>query len=605
MIVPMKKVHLVTLDYVKEKTLIKLRKAGVVHLEKSFGTSENLEKLEAEKNELQHVLNFLDIDKTIEQIELKDYELNSLKAKILELGKEKITLEDQRETLTKEMARISMWGEFDPADVEILNSRGIEIKLYSLSKDELSRIPRGFEIFSIVKSKTVNLVAIVSHDGSFPEGLDEFQLPEYGLVELRYNLEKCDVDYENVKDELKKLSVYRAVIENSLDKWSHDIEFEQYKTGMGADESLVYLTGYIPVDKQESLKKLASVEQWALSMSDPDESDHVPTEVKNNKLVSIIQPVFDMLGTIPGYHEYDISGWFLLFFSIFYAMIIGDGGYGLIFLSLAFLINFISKKVTPIVGLLYLISTTTIIWGAVTGTWFGSVTIASLPFFKGLIIPQIASYPEILGMSHITAASSQEIIKTMCFILGTIHLSVAHIKNFIKGLPRLSALTQLGWLSMVLGLYFLVMQLVLGIGPVPQFAMYMIYGGIIAVFLFGQQEPGVNFFKGILKGLGGFITTFLDAIGAFSDIISYIRLFAVGLASVAIASSFNAMAEPLMHGPAMIGAVLILLLGHGLNLAMGLLSVVVHGVRLNMLEFSGHLGMEWVGIKYEPFKARD
>jgi len=222
-----------------------------------------------------------------------------------------------------------------------------------------------------------------------------------------------------------------------------------------------------------------------------------------------------------------------------------------------------------------------------------------------MIIPQIASYPEILGRSDITVASTQEMIKIMCFIMGTIHLSVAHIKNFIKGLPRISAVTQLGWLSMVLGLYFLVMQLVLGIGPVPQFAMYMIYGGLVSVFLFGQQEPGVNFFKGILKGLGGFITTFLDAIGAFSDIISYIRLFAVGLASVAIASSFNAMAEPLMQGPAIIGAILILLLGHTLNLAMGLLSVVVHGVRLNMLEFSGHLGMEWVGIKYEPFKARD
>ena len=605
MIVPMKKVHLVTLDYVKEKTLIKLRKAGVVHLEKSFGTSENLEKLEVEKNELQNAINFLDIDKTIEQSELKDYELHSLKTNILELGKNKTDLEDQRETLTKEIARISMWGEFDPADIEILKSRGIAIKLYSLSKDELLKVPAEFEKFSIVKSKTVNLIAIVSRDGSFPEGLDEFQLPEFGLIELRDNLKTCGEKYDAVKAELKNLSVYRTVMEDSYDKLAHDIEFEQYKSGMGVDESLVYLTGYIPVDKQESLKEVASVEQWALSLSDPEENDPVPTEVKNNKLVSIIQPVFDMLGTIPGYHEYDISGWFLLFFSVFYAMIIGDGGYGLIFLFLAFIIHGKSKKVSPIVGLLYLISSTTILWGAVTGTWFGSVTIASIPLLKGLIIPQIASYPEILGMSDITAASTQEIIKTMCFIMGTIHLSVAHIKNFIKDLPRISSITQLGWLSMVLGLYFLVMQLVLGIGPIPQFAMYMIYGGLLSVFLFGQQEPGVNFFKGIIKGLGGFITTFLDAIGAFSDIISYIRLFAVGLASVAIAGSFNAMAEPLMHGPAMIGAVLILLLGHGLNLAMGLLSVVVHGVRLNMLEFSGHLGMEWVGIKYEPFKARD
>jgi len=605
MIVPMKKVHLVTLDYEKEKSLVKLRKAGVVHLEKSFGTSEDLEKLESQKKEFEHTLNLLDVDKKIEQKELKDYELHSLKTKILELGKKKTELEDEKETLTKEIARISMWGEFDPADIEILSSKGIEIKLYSLSKDELKKFPTDFETFSVVQSKAVNLIAVICRDGIYPKEFEEFQLPDFGLVELQSNLKENGEKYSEVKAELKDLSVYRDILNEAFDKLSHDIEFELYKTGMGIDESLVYLTGYIPAGKQDGLKELAATEQWALSLNDPEEDDPVPTEVKNNKFVSIIQPVFDMLGTIPGYHEYDISGWFLLFFSVFYAMIIGDGGYGVIFLSLAVLINLKSKRITPIVGLLYLISTTTIIWGALTGTWFGSVTIASIPFLKGMIIPQIASYPEILGRSDITVASTQEMIKIMCFIMGTIHLSVAHIKNFIKELPRISAVTQLGWLSMVLGLYFLVMQLVLGIGPVPQFAMYMIYGGLVSVFLFGQQEPGVNFFKGILKGLGGFITTFLDAIGAFSDIISYIRLFAVGLASVAIASSFNAMAEPLMQGPAIIGAILILLLGHTLNLAMGLLSVVVHGVRLNMLEFSGHLGMEWVGIKYEPFKARD
>lgn len=605
MIVPMKKVHLVTLDYVKDKTLIKLRKAGVVHLEKSFGTSENLEKLESERSEFERALNLLEIDKSIEQKELKDYELHSIKTKILDLGKQKVELEDDRETILKEISRISMWGEFDPADIEILNSKGIEIKLYSLSKDELKKFPKEFEKFSIVQSKTVNLIAVVSLDGSFPEDFEEFQIPDSGIIELNGNLKANNDDYGALKTVLRELSVYRDVLSESFNKLSHDIEFERYKTGMGVEDSLVYLSGYVPVDKQESLKELAVTEEWALSLSDPEDDDPVPTEVKNNKLVSIIQPVFDMLGTIPGYHEYDFSGWFLLFFSVFYAMIIGDGGYGLIFLSIAVLINLKSKKVTPIVGLLYVISTTTIIWGAITGTWFGSVTIASIPFLKGLIVPQIASYPQILGRSDITVASTQEMIKIMCFIMGTIHLSVAHIKNFIKELPRISAVTQLGWLSMILGLYFLVMQLVLAIGPMPQFAMYMIYGGLASVFIFGQQEPGVNFFKGILKGLGGFITTFLDAIGAFSDIISYIRLFAVGLASVAIAASFNTMAEPLMHGPAIIGAILILFLGHALNLAMGLLSVVVHGVRLNMLEFSGHLGMEWVGIKYEPFKARD
>lgn len=101
--------------------------------------------------------------------------------------------------------------------------------------------------------------------------------------------------------------------------------------------------------------------------------------------------------------------------------------------------------------------------------------------------------------------------------------------------------------------------------------------------------------------MAGFFTTFLDTISAFSNIMSYIRLFAVGMASVAIAQSFNAMASGMLKGFALPAGILVLVIGHGLNLVMGLLSVVVHGVRLNLLEFSGQLGMEWTGIQYQPF----
>ncbi|MBN2658719.1 MAG: V-type ATP synthase subunit I [Spirochaetales bacterium] len=601
----MKKVHLVTLDYEKEKSLIKLRKAGVVHLEKSFGTSENLDRLEVSRAEVGQILSYLDADKKIEPKELKGYEIISLKNKILELGRKKAELEDNRDSLVKEISRIGIWGEFDPADIEILRSKGIDIRLYRLSRDEYKALSSDFESFTVKETKSVILVAIVSLDGEFPENLEEFALPQFGIIELKDNLRENGEVYQSVLKELKDLSSYRHIVEEDLDRLNHEIEFEQFKTGMGVDDSLVYLTGYIPVDREGELKELAAAEQWALSLSEPAEDDPVPTQVKNSKVVSFIQPVFDMLGTIPGYQEYDISSWFLLFFSIFYAMIIGDAGYGLVFMGLAVMLNLKMKKINPIVGLLYLISSTTIIWGIITGTWFGSEALASWGPLKSMTIPQIASFPQVFGRADITEDTTQYLIKMICFIMGTVHISIAHLKNFFKQLPSLSAITQLAWLSMVLGLYFLVMQLVLGVEELPDFAFYMIIGGLIGVFVFSEQKKGVNFFVGIAKGLAGAITTFLDSIGAFSDIISYIRLFAVGLASVAISVSFNQMAAPLMEGPAIIGGVLILLAGHTLNLAMGLLSVVVHGVRLNMLEFSGHLGMEWTGIKYEPFKARD
>jgi V/A-type H+-transporting ATPase subunit I len=159
---------------------------------------------------------------------------------------------------------------------------------------------------------------------------------------------------------------------------------------------------------------------------------------------------------------------------------------------------------------------------------------------------------------------------------------------------------------MVLGLFYLVLNLVLSADkyPMPFYSIYMILGGVAAVFIFGEQEG--QFFKGVLMGFAGVLPTFLSSISAFSDIISYIRLFAVGLASVEIAKSFNSMASGLGNDAVgIIGGILILLLGHSLNLAMGALSVVVHGVRLNMLEFSGHLGMEWTGVEYDPFRNKE
>ena len=243
-----------------------------------------------------------------------------------------------------------------------------------------------------------------------------------------------------------------------------------------------------------------------------------------------------------------------------------------------------------------LLSLSTVVWGALTGTWFGSATLASLPWLSWMTVPAISSF----------APRSSETIKMICFIAGTVQISIAHLWNFIRQArqkPFIRSLAQLGWLSLVLGLYYLVLSLVLSSErfPLPAFAAWLIGAGLTMIIVFSRQEG--RFFSGIAKGLSNLMTTFLNGISAFSDIISYIRLFAVGLATVEIAKSFNGMAAGMAHG--VLGIVLasmVLLFGHSLNLAMGALSVIVHGVRLNMLEFSGHLGMEWTGKPYKPFK---
>jgi V/A-type H+-transporting ATPase subunit I len=184
----------------------------------------------------------------------------------------------------------------------------------------------------------------------------------------------------------------------------------------------------------------------------------------------------------------------------------------------------------------------------------------------------------------------------------------------IRLLPSLEAFSHVGWFLVVFGLYFVILSMLLRMA-LPPFIPWFIGIGFGAVIIFCEQKGG-NFFANILKGLSNAFSLFLKAVGCFADIISYIRLFAVGLAGSLIGQIFNSMAVPadgfgsfgLTFIVRLMIAVVLLGFGHGLNLALTALSVIVHGVRLNLLEYAGnHLEMEWSGYEYKPFacKAKD
>jgi V/A-type H+-transporting ATPase subunit I len=138
--------------------------------------------------------------------------------------------------------------------------------------------------------------------------------------------------------------------------------------------------------------------------------------------------------------------------------------------------------------------------------------------------------------------------------------------------------------------------------PIPVTPVFVAIGvAFVLVVLFGGMSPDKTIGQGIKAGLADSFTVFLNTISCFGNVMSYIRLFAVGMAGVAISQSFNGIAAG-MHGPLIVLGVLVVLIGHALNIIMCFLSVVVHGVRLNVLEFSGQVGLEWTGIPYEPFK---
>ncbi len=504
---------------------------------------------------------------------------------------------DKIEELRQLAGRLEVWGDFSPEYLEFLHDNGLSMIPAEIPQKDLVHIRDDFRFITLKKKKKQALVVFFNaREDKLPASSRLLRIPAMGLSDIEKEIRLIENHISIISARLEAEHSALPMVHDVRRIIASDLHLKKIQENMHSDGPVSWLTGFIPAANISDFKKIASTNAWGLLIEDPSDTDPVPTKMKNNWVVRMIQPVFNLLGTVPGYKEYDVSMFFLMFFTVFVAMIIGDAGYGVIFLAAAAALHIKTRKASELIRLIYVLSTSTIIWGAITGTWFGSSSIASLPLLRQLVIPQISSFPELFAISN---QEVSETVMYICFVLGIIQLSLACIINFIRQFPQLRAFSQIGSLSLLIGLYTLTLNLVLG-KTFPQWGLYAIVAGLAIIVAFGAQEKGKGFFSGFLKGLAGLFTTFLDSIGSFSNIISYIRLFAVGMSSVAIASSFNNIAAGIPGGIALAAALLVLLIGHGLNIVMGLLSVIVHGVRLNMLEFSGQLGMEWSGTEYSP-----
>ena len=401
------------------------------------------------------------------------------------------------------------------------------------------------------------------------------------IVRKKRQLEAVEFYLADQAENISLLHDYQSYLQDRLST-------RKALKGMGDIEgSIKYLRGFLPHDTVDLFKNKAQQKKWGYQILEPENPEEVPVYIKNPKWVSIINPVMKFIDIVPGYKEVDVSIYFLIAFALFFAMLVGDAGYGAIFLLITFLFR---KKLSAQVRLLiYVLSGSTIIWGVLSGTYFGSEQIAAIPFFKNLIIPEIASF----GMDNIS------FMMHLSFLIGAIHLTIAHIIRVFQFINSTRALSEIGWIGFIWGLFFVAEKLVLG-KALPEWNNWLFLTGFSLVTLFSKE--GKTFIGSMLTSAANLP---LSLINGFSDIVSYVRLFAVGMATAMVASSFNKMILPQgmdLSFLDLIMAAVALLLGHGLNIVLALMAVMVHGIRLNMLEFAGHLGVQFLGEAYQPFK---
>ena len=604
MIEKMKMLHIVASASGKEEMLKDLRDMGLLHLAEKQSASRELNEEFQTLSKASNALKEYADPKAKEKKAgvLSDSEFEKMYQGVLDAMEKKESLNQAIGAANTELDRISAWGDFSPEDVKALRDEGFDLHFYRMGSKEFQDAVND-ENIRLIRLAPVDKMDTVAVFGTLPPEIPatEFMLPEHSASELKKQIEDGRKAIAECDETLKAASIYEASFDDQMVKLQNRMNFSAAGNTAQSDEDFVWISGYIPEADMERFKAAAAEKSLAWAVEDVSEEDeHIPTKVKYNKVSGLIKPVFDILGILPGYREQDISLWFFLFFTLFFAMIIGDGGYGVLILLGTIVLHVKQKKITNVTFLLYVLSIATVIWGALTGTWFGMESAMKVPILKAMVFPSIATYPEYFGL---TANDSQNAIMKFSFSIGAVQMALGSILAIKKKLPAkdLSWVADAGWTIAVIAMYLLALNLVIheDIDLKPVFTLIGI--AFVLVVLFGGMSPDKSFGDGLKAGLGGAFTQFLNTISCFGNVMSYIRLFAVGMAGVAISQSFNGIAAG-MHGPLMIVGVIVVVIGHALNIVMCFLSVVVHGVRLNVLEFSGQAGLEWTGIPYEPFK---
>jgi V/A-type H+-transporting ATPase subunit I len=489
-------------------------------------------------------------------------------------------LDKENESLQRDRDRLLPWGDFAPQRLRELRDAGIHVALCLGSEDDLARIPNSAMIQVVHRLKDRVWFAVVS-----PEPLEELSLPlapvttDLRLADVEARLGEMRQSRENINAKLAALRPALTQLRDHRDEVAHEVEFLRCRDAMAKHGPVLALAGYVPVPDADALRAASRTHGWGLLLQEPGPDEPVPTLLHIPKPFRIIEPVMKFLGIMPGYDEVDVSVCFLFFFTIFFGMIVGDAGYGTLFLLLAIVGKFLDQagKHRVALNLAFVLSGVTILWGSLSGNWFG------------------VDWGGIQALTDPAVKNAN--IQLLCFILGVAHLTIGHAWQALLSGKARPVLGHLGWTLVLWGNFFLTYRLLVAPGPFPVF-MYWLYGVGIALAL----ACGVNW-----RDIGDIFNFPFGVIGSFSDLLSYIRLFAVGMAGYYIAMSFNNMGVDLMGWRALpmplavLAGATVILAGHGLNIVLCLMGVLVHGVRLNALEFSNHMGLRWSGFSYQPF----
>lgn len=555
-------------------------------------------------NNLQE-LGVVDITRSVKPVDDKSTamldKISSLKTEIEQIEKGSdphlVELLSEHAALEKEKAAVTPWGEFDPKSIEDLEKKGLKLSFYSVpTKKFEAGWAEEYALQVINECNGVTYFTIVNAEG-FP--LKALNAPQRSSSELDGEIAALDAKVEEYKNELagrKKdipgLRAQIAKISRNLDRYLASVKSED-----AAENMLCCFQGFAPVECDEKVKAALDKECVFYLAEVATKEDNPPIKLHNNRFNKMFETLTGMYG-MPVYDEFDPTPVLSIFFMLFFAMCMGDAGYGLILILFGIAVNKKWVKIDMfknIGSLISFLGGATLVVGLFLGTAFG------MNLHEAAWVPQSLKNCMIVGK-----VGSYDIQMVLALGIGIFHICLAMIIKtacYIKRFGFKECISTCGWTLLIVGCIITIsVSMLMAVPENITKIVILSIAGVSALGIFIFNKPGRNPLLNIGSGLWD---TYNMVTGLLGDVLSYIRLYALGLAGGMLGGAFNDLAMMVLGAHPTwqwIAAIVILLFGHILNLLMSCLGAFVHPLRLTFVEYFKNSGFEGKGLKYNPLK---
>ncbi|MBN2570640.1 MAG: hypothetical protein JXA68_00815 [Ignavibacteriales bacterium] len=596
MIVPMKKYSFLIYHKEFDEFLESIRKIGVLHIiEKKDELDNKIKDKIKFTQQIDSIIKFLESRNIVQENATIEKDAKYIIEDIISKQNESESLKQQLTIIHKEIRLIEPWGQFSNNLINKLKEKNIQLKFYSCSEKSFKKEWLDEYTIEIIDKigATIYFVAIFTSNSPVDFPLEEIKLPSRTLEELTGEKEKIEKTLEEIStifdDYAKKYIPLLKKIKLTINS---ETEFDTvvWNTIEEAENKIKIIEGWVPEPKEEELLQYLANKEIVYLSNKPIPDDKVPILLKNNKFSKLFEPI-GKLFSLPSYQELDLTAFFAPFFMMFFGFCLGDAAYGLLFVIGATIAKFkLKKEFKPILTLIQLLGVATIIFGTLSGTFFGIDLIKERYDFLGNLNNFFLDANKMFYLS---------------FIVGGIQVlwgMIVKAMNITRQFGFPFTISTIGWIFLLVSMTAIMLLQSNGIIADASILIYicLAISGVMILFF---NDPKAKIYARVGKGIWDIYTT---VTGVFGDLLSYIRLFALGISSAILGNVVNQIATQFSNipfaGPVVF--IVILLVGHIANIAISSLGSFVHPMRLTFVEFYKNAGFTGGGLEYKPFSNK-